>query len=848
MRLLPRLLALIPILASPLVFGCDDGSLSRLKGELDLERTVDFGAVQVGILKTVRLPISNVGGTSMQIERIDVDGTLSGDRYEFRVDTSGFTVQPGGMTQLELGFRPFEAADEPYQTELVLKTDEEPITLTLMGLGVASGLIVDPNPVDFGTVLTGSSDTIQVKVTNALTETVRVTTRVARGAVEIEAPQGTDLFAVTAPVAPDRSLGELAPGESLTLPVIYRPTTADQTDRARFYLSNCESDLCEKPITLIGRGTSFALVCTPDVIDFGSVSPGTTRRLSTTCKNVASAAIMINDVGLTLATDSAYRLTPPPLPIALEPGESTDIEVAFSATQEAYDSGATPMGAIEIESADPMFGALDVVNVALTGRSGGPAVSILPDVIDFGMVALNTTSTHRVVVINDGLEELVVSTVDPDVAMTGAFRADQVSFIVPPGGVQVVEETFAPQSIGLMASTLVFATNDSANPMPSVTLTGEGVDLPPCAHRVLPAMVQFGAVPLNETPTQSVSIENIGTDVCLFNDIDFVEPIATATNAYELVNGPETGILLAPGEMHDVPIRYTPSRVSLDRATLGYYVSDPRDSNPTVPIVGIGEPLLDITCPAQVTTPVGTPVTLSVMAQVLGANITGYQWTIGSAPTGGVGTPNQWSPDPPDAPTEDFLPYIVGNYDLLVEVFDDQGRTNFCTTHVVAQGEGLVVTLTWNGSGDVDLHLHDQLPTPWFSGTDDCYYSNLSPIWDPAFPAGQGPNPQLDFDNTFANGPENTRVSTVVIGQPYTIGVHSFAAAAGRNATLDIYCGGVVSPTYSVTSAALSGNDAGDCTTNDFWRVATVVFTNSGNCTVTPIDTYLPSSQACTTF
>jgi hypothetical protein len=296
-------------------------------------------------------------------------------------------------------------------------------------------------------------------------------------------------------------------------------------------------------------------------------------------------------------------------------------------------------------------------------------------------------------------------------------------------------------------------------------------------------------------------------------------------------------------------ISYSPSRIQTDTATVGFYISDPRVSNPRVPVVGIGEPLLQVTCPTPQTTAVGTPVTLTAMGLVAGANITGYQWTITNAPMGGIGTPNQWTPAPPNGTTEDFLAFIVGRYDIQVDVFDDVGRQASCTTYVTATGQGLTVTLTWNGSGDVDLHVHNQLTTsPWFQTPDDCYYSNRTPIWDNAFAAGLGPNPELDFDNTVSNGPENTRVSTPVLNQPYTIGVHNYSSAAGRTATLQVFCGGVTMATQTFTSRPLAGNSGGNCTTNDFWRVATVTFTSPSTCLITPIDTYGPSNTACTTF
>jgi hypothetical protein len=830
-----------------ILFGCDDENLIRVDGKLEIPDLVDFGDVQVGLEKRARIDIENGGGGRVVVRSVDPDLTFSGDRYEFGVERAGFTVQPGEVARLDVTFRPFVAEELPFESKLVIMADGQPMTVIVRGRGVESGLIVTPNPVDFGSVLIGATKEMEVTVTNALSETVRVTTKVAGGAVDVEEAAGVHHFRVNAAPAVDGLIAELAPGASTTIPVEYAPLAADQPDRGRFELSNCESDLCKVSVVLVGRGTSTGLECAPASLDFGTVHPGVTRRLRTSCQNVAGAEVTVVAASLTAATAAEYVLAPPALPATLASGASIDLDVDYTPTQATYDSGATPVGAIEIESMDATGYGLDPVQVALSGKAGGPSLEVLPAALDFGMIALGTSHTKRLLVVNNGYENLVVGNVEADAAGTGAFRVDQTSFVVMSGDAATLEVTFAPQLEGQVTSTLILSTNDAVNEMFAVPLRGEGVDLPPCAHQVVPSMLSFGAVPLNETPVQSVAIENVGTDDCLLNDIAFVEP-ALGPNPFELVNGPETAIFVAPGTSHDIPVRYVPTRIGTDMATIGFYVNDPRDSNPEIPVVGVGETLLEIQCPAPVTTAVGTPVTLNTTAQVAGANITGYQWTIGNAPAGGIGTPNQWTPDPPVAASETFLPYIVGTYDILVEVFDDQGRTSACTTQVNAQGQGLVVTLTWNGSGDVDLHVHNSSPTPWFGSTDDCYYANRTPQWDAAFPNSQGPNPELDFDNVVSNGPENTRVSTVVLNQPYTIGVHNYSSAAGRVATIDIFCGGVLMPTYTAMSSPLQGSAGGQCTGNDFWKVATVTFTSPSQCVVSPINTTTPSTQACMSF
>ena len=89
-----------------------------------------------------------------------------------------------------------------------------------------------------------------------------------------------------------------------------------------------------------------------------------------------------------------------------------------------------------------------------------------------------------------------------------------------------------------------------------------------------------------------------------------------------------------------------------------------------------------------------------------------------------------------------------------------------------------------NGAGDVDLHVHNANNTAWFNG-DDCYYGNLRPAWGAV----------LDFDNTSTVGPENTRLDAPAVGSSYVVGVHNYARAQGRVATVQIFCGSTTSTT-----------------------------------------------------
>jgi hypothetical protein len=259
---------------------------------------------------------------------------------------------------------------------------------------------------------------------------------------------------------------------------------------------------------------------------------------------------------------------------------------------------------------------------------------------------------------------------------------------------------------------------------------------------------------------------------------------------------------------------------------------------------------MTITCPADITVATGMPTTLTVVATTQAGTIAGYGWMVTSGPAGGVGTPGQWTPDPPNAATETFKANVVGIYVIRATATNSLGASLSCETRVTVVDYSLRVELTWDGTGDMDLHLHDGVTSsPWFYATDmkhDCFYGNRAPDWDVAGYAAD--DPLLDHDNVVSFGSENTRIPLPVVGETYTIGVHNFSNGAGRIATIKVFCGPGSAPKATYVSRAFTGNAGGQCTTSDFWKPANVVFTSPSTCVVSLLDAWSDSNSRCQAF
>lgn len=850
------------------ISACDDGvAIDPLVFSLDVEPSVDFGDVPVGQIGSRTITVRNTGQSSFTVTSLEPGPGFSAPSHTFTAAPSGFTVVPGGSQVVGVSFQAFQVMADPVTSSFTVRTDavngDRPVqaTIAVTGRGVPNPLRVRPDPLDFGTVLIGSSRTLPLTLTNDGPAPLRLTTRLAGGRAAVDLDQGDGRFEVLATPAEDGALlpgdGLLPPGQAVTVELRYTPEASGPggEDQAHWEVASCTNPFCTLAARLIGRGTRAGLECRPAAVDFGGVNPGGVARQEVTCTNVASDPLELIDWALDPNSSLSYSALPFS-PTTLEPGADVAIAVEFAPTL-ADQAAALPIeGELVVRAQNATNGdGVTPVRIALTGVAGGPSIEVAPARLDYGQLQIGTTDRRRLLVNNRGSRELLVQRVEVDLP---ELSAPPGPITLSPGTSTVVTVRLAPSGVGPLSGQVVFTSNDGQAPRVSVPVTAQGIDLGRCVHRVSPANLNFGIVELGRSAVASVQLENLGFDPCVVQRLAAVST-GSSTLAFSVMNSQDS-YLLPPGSVTVIPVAFTPLRPGQVRGELSYYVSDPQGSDVTVPLFGVGLGVTDIECPPDVVTDAGRPVSLTVAARSQTGTVSTLRWEVLTAPLGGSNTPGQWAPDPPNQATELFWPRLVGVYTVEATITDGLGESARCTTLVTALGHGLRVELNWDGLGDVDLHLHNGAMTPWFGqggNADDCFYANCAessqpagPIWDPLSLPYEGGNPALDLDNIVGFGPENIRVDSVAAGDTFTIGLHYFwdHGHGPRTSTINVYCGRVAAPTATYTSTAMVGLDQGGCTQNDFWKVATVTFTSTNSCAITTLDSYGPGSDRCAAF
>jgi len=180
------------------------------------------------------------------------------------------------------------------------------VLLAIFGLVVMSGCVglgkpgiipsiameVTPNPLDFGTVMVGSSATQSVTVSNS---------GAAKFTLSKVSASGTG-FTISGLSAPE----VLSPGQSAQLTVVFKPTSAAQENVNLLVAINAQGP--QTAGSLKGTGSTSLLSVTPSVIGFGNVSVGSPVTQPLRLTNGGSASVAIKSAS---ATGSGFSISGP---------------------------------------------------------------------------------------------------------------------------------------------------------------------------------------------------------------------------------------------------------------------------------------------------------------------------------------------------------------------------------------------------------------------------------------------------------------------------------------------------------------------------------------------------------
>ncbi len=344
--------------------GCGDGS-------------IDLGAVAVRIRAEHRLVLRNVGTVPARLDEID-EALLPGG-FATSLGCTGSCnqrlVAPGDALEVVLSYTPDLVGPAAARIEL----GPDGPTLDLEAVAGRANLSCSPGVIDFGAVLRHET----VRQTVVCTNTGTLTEQLNIGPVE---GSGAAYFEV----GHQPSYVDVAPAEQVEIPITYR--AADLPGTSLGTLPFHDRGGLVARVDLEGESLASVLALRTPVgsdgcIGTGYVSPGGEARLQVEVENRGKRVVGFEELRLAGIDTDAFSLGTRPEIIGA--GHTATFEIHYRAAEVGVHRGLLRIGTD--------LAGDKALEVCLTGRTGGPALTCEPALFDFGttVVGQEQTATFR---------------------------------------------------------------------------------------------------------------------------------------------------------------------------------------------------------------------------------------------------------------------------------------------------------------------------------------------------------------------------------------------------------------------------------------------------------------------
>jgi len=310
-------------------------------------------------------------------------------------------------------------------------------------VAAAQQLTYTPSILHFGKVVTGSTSTLAVTLTNNGSTTIT-----------IASAKNTATFAVTSSSLPLT----LSAGKSAQVQIAFAPTSVGFVPGVIAFASNA----ADNPLNVLLGGigvTQWSLGVNPPSVSFGKVPTGATATLPVVLTNTGGSAITVSQDQLAGPGFGFSGLT---LPLNLAAGESFTFDATFTPQ-----SAQIANGALQVSSPTTT-----ILRIPLTGAGmAGGQLTVAPATMNFGSVVDGTSASQSgtITATGAGVTISAASSSSAEYSVGGL----SLPVTVAAGQSAPFTVTFAPGSSGAAAGTLSFASNASST-VP-VSLAGTGI-------------------------------------------------------------------------------------------------------------------------------------------------------------------------------------------------------------------------------------------------------------------------------------------------------------------------------------------------------------------------------------
>jgi hypothetical protein len=404
----------------------------------------------------------------------------------------------------------------------------------------------------FGTVITGTSKTLSMTLSNSGSASITV------NSVSIS----NQVFSLKTPAIPTT----IAAGQSTAINIAFTPISAGDINATASIVSDASNR--NASLSLTGTGVaSGQLDASPASESFGTVTVGKQSTQTITLTNNSPSTINISQANSSAAAFTVSGIT---VPLALNASQSTTLTVTF-----APQSTGNVNGAVTVTSDAPN----STVSIALSGAGAAPGtISASPTTLNFGTVQTGTTQKLTDTLTNTGGSSLAIS----QVGISGSgFTLSGIATPLTLGSGQsaMFTVTYAPLT-ATAASGTVTVTSNGSNPSLAVALTGTGAAVAGQLS-VSPVPIAVGSV--------AVGSSGMGSGILTASGANVTVTGATSNNSRFVISGLSLPGIIQAGKSASFKVTYSPLAAGADSATLTF-TSNAQTTTTTDTTTGNGTP------------------------------------------------------------------------------------------------------------------------------------------------------------------------------------------------------------------------------------------------------------------
>ena len=308
---------------------------------------VNYEAVRVGDTVIEEVFVANTGTEPLEITSPFILGT-NADQFAIIDAPATITLGPQEQDSLRLSFTPTSDGEKFAELRFFSNDpDENPLNVSLLGLGISSSIAVDSSGHDFGNVVVGETVPFSFFVLNNGTANLNIDSITIGG-------EGADQFVLASEVAPIL----VGAGRNEQITFLFTPTRGG-THTAVVSIASDALGQPQLDLSLRGTGIAPRLVTSDLALDFGEVLAGFDSTRTVALTNAGLAILSVGQIWISGGDSTEFVLEEIPQPFNVGANNTLGIDVRFEPTTEGAKTSSLRIVSNDVDAS--------VLDIPLTG-------------------------------------------------------------------------------------------------------------------------------------------------------------------------------------------------------------------------------------------------------------------------------------------------------------------------------------------------------------------------------------------------------------------------------------------------------------------------------------------------